>query len=115
MEKMLLQKPCQKCKGGKCYKKVEFSKAITIIVVTYSIVLMQECLAIMVLTIVKGYVSSAAWLTAAVTASQATIAAALNWYLSYSGKRNTAGGITFEAAKAHNFVEDSDSIDSPSI
>ena len=107
-----------KCNGcGKCkfLKKVEFGKVVTSVVVGYSIILMQECLAIMVLCIIRGYAPSAAWLTAAVTASQATIAAALKWYLDYSGKQNSEGGITFETAKAKGFMDDSDNIDSPVI
>ena len=50
-----------------------------------------------------------AWLTAAVGLAEAVIGAGLSGYLSLCKSDHKEGGITFEAAKSKNFIEQTDS------
>ena len=95
-------------------KKRETSKVLTVTVIAAGIVIVQECFALMLLAILRGYTSTAAWLTAAVGLAEAVIAAGLSGYLSLAKSDHSEGGITFEAAKAKGFT-DSGGIDSPPI
>ena len=94
-------------------RKREYSKLVTLIVIVAGIVITQECLAIMVFAISKGFTSTAAYLTAAVGLAEAVIAAGISGYLSLAKSDHSEGGITFEAAKAKEFSEDGK--DSPPI
>ena len=95
-------------------KKREWSKVITLAVILLGFVIVQECFVLMYLCITNGYTSTAAWLTAAVGLAEAVIGAGLTGYLNLCKSDHSEGGITFEAAKARNFVENG-SQNSPSI
>ena len=66
------------------------------------------------LCITEGFTSTAAWLTAVVGLAEAVIGAGLSGYLSLCKSDHKEGGITFEAAKSKNFIEDGGN-DSPPI
>lgn len=97
-------------------KKLDWSKAISLLVILAGIGIVQECFVLMYLCITRGYTSTAAWLTAAVGLAEAVIAAGLTGYLNLCKSDHREGGITFEAAKASGFVQaDTGSEDSPAI
>lgn len=96
-------------------KRWEWHKCITLFVILAGIGIVQECFALMYLCITMGYTSTAAWLTATVGLAEAIIGAGLTGYLSLCKTDHTEGGITFEAAKAKGFIEDTGSVDSPAI
>ena len=96
-------------------KKRETSKVLTVTVIIAGIAIVQECFALMLLAILRGYTSTAAWLTAAVGLAEAVIAAGLSGYLSLAKSDHSEGGITFEAAKAKGFSADAGSVDSPPV
>lgn len=98
-------------------KKREWSKTITLIVVTAGIGIVQECFLMMYFCISASYVSTAAWLTAAVGLAEAIIGSGLAGYLSLCKSDHSEGGITYESAKAKGFKTDAEdgSEDSPSI
>lgn len=100
-------------KCGCTSKKLEFSKKVTLLIVLVSFIVTQECFALMYLCIKNGFTATAAWLTAAVGLAEALAGLGINGYLGLAKANNTEGGITFEAAKAKNFVEHS--VESPPI
>ena len=83
--------------------KRAWSKLITLLVILGGFLITQECLGLMLLAILRGYTSTAAWLTAAVGLAEAVIAAGVSGYLSLAKSDHSAGGITFESAKAAGF------------
>lgn len=90
--------------SGKANKhRREWSKVITLLVVLLGFGITQECFVLMVLCIVRGYTSTAAWLTAAVGLAEAVIGAGVAGYLSLAKSDHKEGGITFESAKAKGF------------
>ena len=91
--------------AGREKKKREYSKLITLLVIVAGIAITQECLAIMVFAISKGFTSTAAYLTAAVGLAEAVIAAGISGYLSLAKSDHSEGGITYESAKAKGFDE----------
>ncbi len=95
-------------------RKREWSKFIVLLVVLLGFLIVQECFVLMLLCIKEGFTSTAAWLTAAVGLAEAVIGAGLSGYLMLCKSDHREGGITFEAAKAKHFVENSAS-DSPDI
>ena len=99
---------------GKAKKRWEWSKCITLLVILAGVGIVQECFVLMYLCIVRGYTSTAAWLTAAVGLAEAVIGAGLTGYLSLCKKDHSEGGITFESAKAKGFSQGG-SEDSPGI
>lgn len=87
-------------------RKKQWSKIVTLAVIVCGMVIAQECLALMWLAISRGYTATAAWLTAAVGLAEAVIGTGLTGYLSLCRVEHSAGGITYEAAKAKNYEED---------
>ena len=82
----------------------------------FGFIIVQECLFLMCMCIKSGYTAAAAWLTAATGVGEAVIIAGANGYLSLAKSDHKRGGITFESAKANNFViSDEESKDSPAI
>lgn len=94
-------------------KKIQWSKFLPILGMLFGFALAQESMYLMYLCIKDGYTSTAAWLTAAVGVAQAIIGASLTAYISLCKVDHKEGGITFEAAKAKNFVQESEN--SPKI
>ena len=78
-------------------------------------IVVQECLLLMFLCIRSGYTATAGWLTAATGVGEAVIIAGANGYLSLAKSDHKRGGITFEAAKAKDFLSNDENIDSPAI
>lgn len=96
--------------------RIDNSKLMTYLVIFAGLIIAQECLYLMYLCIIYGYMSTAAWLTAAVGVAEAIIAAGLSAYLSLCKSDHSEGGITYEAAKAANFQKtDAGSKNSPAI
>jgi hypothetical protein len=95
-------------------KKREWSKTLPLLVILAGIGIVQECFVLMYLCIRSGYTSTAAWLTAAVGLAEAVIGAGLTGYLNLCKSDHSAGGITYESAKAKGFVQDENG-DSPEI
>ena len=89
--------------------RIEWSKFIVLLVVLLGFIIVQECFVLMWLCIRGGYAGTAAWLTAAVGLAEAVIGAGLSGYLSLCKSDHKEGGITFEAAKSKNFIEQTDS------
>ena len=97
-------------------RKVQWSKIVCLIAMLFGFIIVQECLFLMYMCIKSGYTAAAAWLTAATGVGEAVIIAGANGYLSLAKSDHKRGGITFEAAKASNFVNsDEENIDSPAI
>lgn len=97
-------------------RKVQWSKIVCLIAMSFGFIIVQECLFLMYMCIKSGYTAAAAWLTAATGVGEAVIIAGANGYLSLVKSDHKRGGITFEAAKASNFVHsDEENIDSPAI
>lgn len=97
-------------------RKVQWSKIVCLIAMLFGFIIVQECLCLMYMCIKSGYTAAAAWLTAATGVGEAVIIAGANGYLSLAKSDHKRGGITFEAAKASNFVNsDEENIDSPAI
>ena len=97
-------------------RKIQWSKKVCLIAMIFGFTIVQECLFLMYICIKSGYTAAAAWLTAATGVGEAVIIAGANGYLSLAKSDHKRGGITFEAAKANNFVSsDEESIDSPAI
>lgn len=93
--------------------KIQWSKLLPVLVILAGFILAQECIYLMYLCIQGGYTSTAAWLTAAIGVAEAIIGAALTAYISLCKVDHKEGGITFESAKAKNFVKESEN--SPAI
>ena len=104
----------RKCRAAK-KRKVEWSKVVCLLAILAGFIIVQECLVLMYLCIKSGYTATAAWLTAATGVGEAVIIADANGYLSLAKSDHKRGGITFESAKAKDFQQDDDSIDSPAI
>lgn len=97
-------------------RKVQWSKIVCLIAMSFGFIIVQECLFLMYMCIKSGYTAAAAWLTAATGVGEAVIIAGANGYLSLAKSDHKRGGITFESAKASNFVSsDEENIDSPAI
>ena len=97
-------------------RKIQWSKMVCLIAMVSGFIIVQECLFLMYMCIKSGYTAAAAWLTAATGVGEAVIIAGANGYLSLAKSDNRRGGITFESAKASNFVSsDEESRDSPAI
>lgn len=96
-------------------RKIEWSKVVCLLAILAGFIIVQECLVLMYLCIKSGYTATAAWLTAATGVGEAVIIAGANGYLSLAKSDHKRGGITFESAKAKDFQQDDDSIDSPAI
>lgn len=97
-------------------RKIQWSKMVCLIAMVFGFIIVQECLFLMYMCIKSGYTSAAAWLTAATGVGEAVIIAGANGYFSLAKSDHKKGGITFESAKARNFViSDEESIDSPAI
>lgn len=97
-------------------RKIEWSKVVCLLAIIAGFIIVQECLFLMYMCIKSGYTAAAAWLTAATGVGEAVIIAGANGYLSLAKSDHKRGGITFESAKANNFVNsDEESRDSPAI
>lgn len=97
-------------------RKIQWSKMVCLISMVFGFIIVQECLFLMYMCIKSGYTAAAAWLTAATGVGEAVIIAGANGYFSLAKSDHKKGGITFESAKARNFViSDEESIDSPAI
>lgn len=94
-------------------KKLEWSKIATLAVIVFGFIIAQECLVLMFYCIRNQYTAPAAWLTAAIGIAEAVMGTGLAGYLSLCKSDHKAGGITYDSAKAKNFVENN--IDSPAI
>lgn len=93
-------------------KKLEWHKVISLLTIFAGFLIVQECLFLMYLCIKNGYAAAAAWLTAAVGVGEAIVIAGCGYYFGLAKSDHKEGGITFEAAKAKDFIEDNNS---PSI
>lgn len=89
-------------------KKVEWSKVLPTAVVIAGFVIAQEAMFLMYVALTYNYSATAAWLTAAVGLAEALIGIGVNCYISLCKSDHSEGGITYEAAKAKNFVKDSE-------
>lgn len=97
-------------------RKIEWSKVVCLLAILAGFIIVQECLLLMYMCIKSGYMAAAAWLTAATGVGEAVIIAGANGYLGLAKSDHKRGGITFESAKAKNFItSDDDSVDSPAI
>lgn len=97
-------------------RKIEWSKVVCLLAILAGFIIVQECLLLMYMCIKSGYTAAAAWLTAATGVGEAVIIAGANGYLGLAKSDHKRGGITFESAKASNFVSsDEESKDSPAI
>ena len=97
-------------------RKIQWSKMVCLIAMVFGFIIVQECLFLMYMCIKSGYTAAAAWRTAATGVGEAVIIAGANGYFSLAKSDHKKGGITFESAKARNFViSDEESIDSPAI
>lgn len=95
-------------------RKREWHKFISLLTILAGMVIVQECLVLMYLSIRNGYTATAAWLTAAVGVGEAVIIAGCAYYFGLAKSDHKRGGITYEAAKANGFRQDG-SADSPKI
>jgi len=96
-------------------KKVEFSKRLVSdirwllwVVTIGGIVLAAFC-------IQEGYVGSLPWLSAMVGLPWTAHGVVCSFYLNMAKSDHKTGGITYESAKAKNFVDEVGSVDSPAI
>lgn len=89
-------------------KRIEWHKIIAVLTILSGFFIVQECLVLMYLCIVNGYTAAAAWLTAAVGVGEAIIIAGCKAYFNLAQSDHKRGGITFESAKAKNFIEGGD-------
>ena len=89
-------------------KRIEWHKIIAVLTILSGFFIVQECLVLMYLCIVNGYTAAAAWLTAAVGVGEAIIIAGCKAYFNLCTSDHKEGGITFESAKAKNFIEGGD-------
>ena len=94
----------------KAKKPLEWHKIIALLVIFAGVVIVQECFVLMHLCITNGFTSTAAWLTAAVGLAEAGIGLGAKCYFDLAKSVHSEGGITFEAAKSKNFVEDGPTI-----
>ena len=92
----------------KTKKKVEWHKIIALLVILLGFFIVQECFVLMYLCIKGGYTATAAWLTAAVGVAEVVIGAGATNYFALAKSDHSEGGITFEAAKAKNFITEED-------
>lgn len=96
--------------------KFDRSQFFTLLVILFGFIIAQECLAIMVLCIVRGFTATAAWLTAAVGLAEAVIGLGLNAYLSLAKsdhKGPDGTGITYAKAQANGFKNESNRVSPP--
>lgn len=115
--KRIAGKPCEKPrkeKPAKIRRKRDWSKFACLLTILAGLLIVQECLYLMYLSILNGYTATAAWLTAAVGVGEAVIIAGATNYFSLAKSDHKEGGITFEAAKANGFRQGGNA-DSPKI
>ena len=97
-------------------RKIQWSKMVCLIAMIFGFIIVQECLFLMYMCIKSGYTAAAAWLTAATGVGEGVMIAGSNGFFSLAMSDHKRGGITFESAKASNFVSsDEESRDSPAI
>ena len=96
-------------------RRTETHKKIAAVVIAAGFVIVQECFVLMYLCIRGGYTATAAWLTAAVGLAEAVIGVGAQCYFGLAKSDHREGGITFEAAKAKGFKQESTYTDSPPI
>lgn len=99
-------------------RRRQFSKIAFVLTLAAGFIISQECMFLIWYAIRNGFSATAAYLTAAVGLSEAVIGGALALYNNLCKHTNTAGGITFEAAKANGFTQtasDNYNVDSPPI
>ena len=89
-------------------RRVEWHKIIALLTILSGVIIVQECLYLMYLCIINGYMAAAAWLTAGVGVGEGVIIAGCKAYFNLAQSDHKSGGITFEAAKAKNFIEGGD-------
>ena len=95
-------------------RKTDWSKKVCLMALLSGLFIVQECLLLMYFCIKSGYTAAAAWLTAATGVGEAIIIAGVNGYLGLAKSDHKRGGITFEAAKAAGFQQESN-VDSQPI
>ena len=96
-------------------RRTETHKKIAAAVIAAGFIIVQECFVLMYLCIRGGYTATAAWLTAAVGLAEAVIGVGAQCYFGLAKSDHREGGITFEAAKAKGFKQESTYTDSPPI
>lgn len=84
-------------------RRREWSQVLALLTILSGLLIVQECLFLMYLSIRSGYTAAAAWLTAAVGVGEAVIIAGATSYTNLAKSDHKEGGITFEAAKASGF------------
>ena len=96
-------------------KRTSYSKLMVSDIRTLLWVVTLGGLALSALCIIKGYLGSLPWLTAMVGLPWTAHGTVCSFYLNMAKSDHREGGITFEAAKAQEFKEDSGSAESPKI
>lgn len=89
-------------------KKMEFSKKIALLVFIGGIIVVQECIFLIAFAIFKDFTATAAYITAAIGIGELMIGSVVKKYLGLAISDHSEGGITYEAAKASNFIENED-------
>lgn len=95
--------------------KLEFSKRLIADIRVLLWVVTVGALVLAAWCIKKGYTGSLPWLSAMVGLPWAAHGTVCSFYLNMSKSDHRAGGITFEAAKARDFVRDAGNSNSPPI
>jgi hypothetical protein len=89
-------------------KKPEFSKFLATVIIVADVVLSVSTLALCYMAIKYNYSGSLPYLTALIGLYQAATGYVLGKYLDMAKSDHSVGGITFESAKAKNFIKDPD-------
>lgn len=94
--------------ANKNKKKMEFSKKIALLVFVGGIIVVQECVLLIAFAIYKDFTATAAYITAAIGIGELMIGSVARRYLGLAESDHSEGGITYEKAKALNYVNDTD-------
>ena len=113
---------CSECSCGKKQRKkqkekLEWSKRLIADIRTLLWIITIGGLILAALCIYKGFLGSLPWISAMVGLPWSAHGAVCSFYLNMAKSDHKQGGITFEAAKARNFIlkEDANSKNSPGI
>lgn len=94
--------------ANKNKKKMQFSKKIALLVFIGGMIVVQECLFLIAYAIYKDFTATAGYITAAIGIGELMIGSVAKKYIGLAKSDHSEGGITFETAKASNFIEDTD-------
>ena len=96
-------------------KKIDFSKKLVNDIRYLLWIISVGGLFLAFYCIYSGYIGSLPWVSAMVGLPWTAHGTVCSFYLNMAKSDHSEGGITFEAAKAINFVEENNSIESPKI